>query len=384
MDSRFRSVSGFFSLIQKDWVAFGHPFHSTYMHTSPVFLLFLDCVFQLQNQNPLHFEFNERLLGSLWDSSFDCTTGTFLFDSPQQRKTMELCKDSTAWLSIFSSASTLSSPSGEDSPSTPTSSRRDQLLTTKFPIPRSLLNPLYQVKSLLTAPPPMKQGPFNPLQVANVPNNNTQYLPCISSMMCDLVFWEPLYLHRTLEITPMIVTCGEGIVSSDPMVSSPTHSTTSVNSTPSPSPSSKFYFPLPPLADSCQQRRRPGRDTLAELRIVEDLLGNLTATTRFQQRSLPPSSGSPSGMLQQRLHNSPSHTSTATAGRTHTPPVPPRPHFRSARPFPTSHSASASPVNTSASRSFASTINSNNTSRSNSASSTPRRNPFVNVTSTSS
>jgi len=88
VDARFRTVTGFFSLIQKEWIAFGHPFHTSYMHASPIFLMFLDCVHQLMKQNPVDFEFNDRLLSHTWDACFDGTSGTFLFDTPQQRKSM--------------------------------------------------------------------------------------------------------------------------------------------------------------------------------------------------------------------------------------------------------------------------------------------------------
>jgi hypothetical protein len=88
VDPRFRTVTGFFSLIQKEWIAFGHPFHSCYMHASPVLLMFLDTVHQLMKQNPVEFEFNDQLLCQVWDSTFDSTRGTFLFDTPQQRKAM--------------------------------------------------------------------------------------------------------------------------------------------------------------------------------------------------------------------------------------------------------------------------------------------------------
>jgi len=88
LDARFRTVTGFFSLIQKDWISTGHPFHSNYMHSSPIFLLFLDSVYQLLHQNPFEFEFNETLLTDVWDSCFDPTTGTFQFDTPSQRKTL--------------------------------------------------------------------------------------------------------------------------------------------------------------------------------------------------------------------------------------------------------------------------------------------------------
>ena len=88
LDPRFRTAIGFFSLIQKEWIAGGHAFHSGYLHTSPLFLLFLDVVFQLCNQNPFQFEFNDTLLHEIWDATFDSTIGTFLFDSPKQRKNL--------------------------------------------------------------------------------------------------------------------------------------------------------------------------------------------------------------------------------------------------------------------------------------------------------
>ena len=88
LDPRFRTAIGFFSLIQKEWIAAGHPFHSGYLHTSPLFLLFLDVVFQLCNQNPFQFEFNDTLLHEIWDATFDSTIGTFQFDSPKQRKNL--------------------------------------------------------------------------------------------------------------------------------------------------------------------------------------------------------------------------------------------------------------------------------------------------------
>lgn len=383
VDARFRTVSGFFTLIQKEWVAFGHPFHSTHLHTSPVFLLFLDCAFQLLTQNPLDFEFNERLLSSLWDSMFDCTTGTFLFDSPEQRKRMELSKESTAWISIFSSANSISpQETTSGSPPATSPSRRDQLIP-KVAIPRSLLNPLYQVKSLLTAP--TAPNSYNHQPTHNISLSNTQILSSCNPVMCDLTFWENLYLHRTLEITPMIVTSGEGIVNSDPLQLAAQPSPVSSTSTPSPSPSSKFYFPLPAMVDSYQQRRRPGRDTLHELQIVEELLQNLGATTRFQQRSYSstavPGASSSAGLLQQR------HATTSTSAVSL--------HHRG-RLVPSSSSATSSPVfgsHTSASRLIASNYSSASTlasspgnvamPSSSTSSSSPRRNPFINMTTTS-
>lgn len=60
-------------LIEKDWLAFGHPFHlrhayglprgstsATENQRSPIFLQFLDCAWQLVMQLPSYFEFNPR------------------------------------------------------------------------------------------------------------------------------------------------------------------------------------------------------------------------------------------------------------------------------------------------------------------------------------
>ncbi|CAK1542013.1 unnamed protein product [Leptosia nina] len=69
LDPYFRTISGFQSLIQKEWLALGHPFCDRFglprpgsskdevekappSQVAPVFLLFLDCVWQLQSQFP--------------------------------------------------------------------------------------------------------------------------------------------------------------------------------------------------------------------------------------------------------------------------------------------------------------------------------------------
>lgn len=51
----------------------------------PLFLLFLDCVWQLMNQYPAAFEFTETYLTVLSDSMWISLFSTFLFNSPKQR-----------------------------------------------------------------------------------------------------------------------------------------------------------------------------------------------------------------------------------------------------------------------------------------------------------
>ena len=62
---------GFQVLVEREWLHFGHKFaerggHDVYCsdanQMSPVFLQFLDCVYQLTQQYPAEFQFNEAYL----------------------------------------------------------------------------------------------------------------------------------------------------------------------------------------------------------------------------------------------------------------------------------------------------------------------------------
>ncbi|KAM8784025.1 myotubularin-related protein 10 isoform 2-T2 [Rhynchonycteris naso] len=91
LDPYFRTIPGFQSLVQKDWVMAGHPFLDRCNHLkrsekeSPLFLLFLDATWQLLDQHPAAFEFSETYLAVLGDSTRVPLLGTFLFNSPHQR-----------------------------------------------------------------------------------------------------------------------------------------------------------------------------------------------------------------------------------------------------------------------------------------------------------
>ena len=73
----------------------GHPFqqrcaHSAYSHArlqqeSPLFLLMLDCVWQLWRQFPLALGFSEALLLRLATEAYASNYGTFLCNSDQER-----------------------------------------------------------------------------------------------------------------------------------------------------------------------------------------------------------------------------------------------------------------------------------------------------------
>ncbi|XP_070252326.1 myotubularin-related protein 11 [Myotis yumanensis] len=85
-----RTLLGFQSLVQREWVSAGHPFLTRLGVTgvsekAPVFLLFLDCVWQLLQQFPAEFEFSEFFLLALHDSVRVPDTLTFLRDNPWER-----------------------------------------------------------------------------------------------------------------------------------------------------------------------------------------------------------------------------------------------------------------------------------------------------------
>ncbi|XP_075226762.1 myotubularin-related protein 10-A isoform X2 [Lycorma delicatula] len=92
VDPYYRTIIGFQSLIQREWVVMGHPFCTRLGHVyidgtqqAPVFLLFLDCVWQLLQQFPAEFQMTETYLTTLWDSVHISTFDTFLFDCERDR-----------------------------------------------------------------------------------------------------------------------------------------------------------------------------------------------------------------------------------------------------------------------------------------------------------
>ncbi|NWT76958.1 MTMR9 protein, partial [Prunella himalayana] len=111
LDPACRTLQGFQELLEREWIEAGHPFqlrcarsassHARGKQEAPVFLLFLDCVWQLSRQFPLSLEFGEQLLLTLFDNAYASAYGTFLCNSERERR---LCKvrESThslwAWL----------------------------------------------------------------------------------------------------------------------------------------------------------------------------------------------------------------------------------------------------------------------------------------------
>ncbi len=80
LDPFYRTIEGLFVLIQKEWTTFGHQFEhrcgkTTNKETSPVFLQFLDALYQLIEQFPSEFEYSSSMLGLL---AHLCYSGLFI------------------------------------------------------------------------------------------------------------------------------------------------------------------------------------------------------------------------------------------------------------------------------------------------------------------
>lgn len=98
MDPCCRTLEGFLALLEREWVQAGHPFqqrcarsahsHARLQQESPVFLLLLDCVWQLWRQFPLALGFSEALLLRLAGEAYSSDYGTFLCNSHQERCTL--------------------------------------------------------------------------------------------------------------------------------------------------------------------------------------------------------------------------------------------------------------------------------------------------------
>ncbi|XP_016967080.1 myotubularin-related protein 2 [Drosophila biarmipes] len=113
LDPYYRTVRGFEVLIEKEWMSFGHKFqqrigHGDNKHSdadrSPVFLQFIDSVWQVIHQFNNAFEFNEHFLISIVDHLYSCRFGTFLCNTEAERVTEDLKHRTTSlWTHINSS-----------------------------------------------------------------------------------------------------------------------------------------------------------------------------------------------------------------------------------------------------------------------------------------
>lgn len=110
LDPYYRTLEGMQVLIEREWLDFGHKFADRCGNginiddtneRSPVFLQWLDCVYQLYIQFPTAFQFNEAYLVKLVQHTYSCLFGTFLCNMTHERQKEELDKRTASVWSLL-------------------------------------------------------------------------------------------------------------------------------------------------------------------------------------------------------------------------------------------------------------------------------------------
>lgn len=98
LDPYYRTLDGFQCLIEKEWLSFGHKFTDRCGHiqigdskeVAPVFTQFIDAVWQITQQFPNEFEFNENYLFAIHDHVYSCQYGTFIGNCEREREEFDV------------------------------------------------------------------------------------------------------------------------------------------------------------------------------------------------------------------------------------------------------------------------------------------------------
>lgn len=95
LDPYYRTLKGFMILIEQEWFSFGHKFVDRNGWSSkgwkdddrsPIFEQFLHCVYQMYQQQPSAFEFNEKLLRFIAENTYNGWFGNFVANCEEERK----------------------------------------------------------------------------------------------------------------------------------------------------------------------------------------------------------------------------------------------------------------------------------------------------------
>lgn len=96
LDPFYRTITGLQVLIEKEWISFGHRFRDRLGHLScpsqrsPVFLQFLDCVWQIVQQFPSAFEFTPMYLVRIAEQVNSQWFGNFLCNNIHDRQKLSV------------------------------------------------------------------------------------------------------------------------------------------------------------------------------------------------------------------------------------------------------------------------------------------------------
>jgi myotubularin-related protein 1/2 len=182
LDPYYRTRTGFATLVEKDFLSFGHPFHTRCAHgegrgsdnpsssgsdegqIAPIFIQFLDCVYQLIHLFPEKFEFNEMYLLVLSEHIYSCRFGTLLCDTERERELVAGIRQRTHSVWDF-----LESRSDCTNPSFQPSSK-----VLLMPLPTLLRSiSLWTNRHAMYGPKLTSRNPFQPLDVTPVKEGGT-------------------------------------------------------------------------------------------------------------------------------------------------------------------------------------------------------------------
>ena len=97
LEPYYRTIRGFIVLVEKEWLGFGHKMSDRNQfvsgksgEVSPIFLQFLEATWQISQQYPRAFEFNELFLISMYDCLVSSQFGTYLCNSEKERREAKL------------------------------------------------------------------------------------------------------------------------------------------------------------------------------------------------------------------------------------------------------------------------------------------------------
>uniref|UniRef100_A0AAY4EJU3 Myotubularin phosphatase domain-containing protein n=1 Tax=Denticeps clupeoides TaxID=299321 RepID=A0AAY4EJU3_9TELE len=97
LDPFYRTMKGLMMLLEKEWISMGHKFTQRCgfldgdpKEVSPVFTQFVECVWNLTEQFPCAFEFNERFLIDIHDNIYACQFGNFIGNCQKEREELKI------------------------------------------------------------------------------------------------------------------------------------------------------------------------------------------------------------------------------------------------------------------------------------------------------